>query len=57
MKNDIYEFIYLDKKGNKLKKENRKCSSKKHAIYISKLIFDYSRINDLHKIKTRKLPI
>lgn len=57
MKKDIYEFTYLDKRGNKLKKENRKCSSKKHAIYISKLIFDYSRIKDLHKIKTRKLPI
>lgn len=57
MKNDIYEFVYLDKIGNELKKENRKCSSKKNAINISKALLDNSMINDLHRIKTRKLPI
>lgn len=56
MKPNIYEFIYLDKKGNQLKKELRKCSSKKSAINISKALFDISMINDLHKIKTKKLP-
>lgn len=55
MKDEIYEFIYLDKKGNELKKELRYCISKKHAIDISKLIVDNSSINDLHEIKTRKI--
>lgn len=57
MKDEIYEFIYLDKKGNELKKELRYCISKKHAIDISKLIVNNSSINDLHEIKTRKLPL
>lgn len=54
MKLNIYEFIYLDKNGNELKKDLRKCSSKKNAINLSKALFDNTRINDLHKIKTRK---
>lgn len=57
MKFDVYEFIYFDKKGNELKREMRKCSSKKSAINVSKALFANSMINDLHKIKTRKLPI
>lgn len=57
MKNVIYEFIYLDKQGNELKKELRKCSSKKSAINVSKALLDNSMNNDLHKIKTRKLPL
>lgn len=55
MKNVIYEFIYLDKQGNELKKELRKCSSKKSAINVSKALLDNSMDNDLHKIKTRKI--
>lgn len=53
MNDEIYEFIYLDKQGNKLKKELRYCISKSHAIEISKLIIDMS--NDLHEIKTIKI--
>lgn len=55
MNDEIYEFIYLDKQGNQLKKELRYCISKRHAIDISKLIIDNSMSNDLHKIKTRKI--
>lgn len=57
MKNDIYEFVYLDKKGNELKKEFRKCWSKKDAINTSKAFLEITLDNDVHKIKTRKLPI
>ena len=57
MKNDIYEFIYLDKKGNVIKKEHRKCWSKKQAINMSKAFLDITLDNDVHRIKTRKLPI
>lgn len=57
MKYDVYEFIYLDKKGNELKKELRKCSSKKNAINVSKALLDNSMMNDLKRVKTRKFPI
>ena len=57
MKRYVYEFIYLDRKGNELKKEMRVCSSKKSAINVSKSIFANSLMNDLHRIKTRKTPI
>ena len=57
MKNEIYEFVYLDKKGNELKKEQRRCSSKKRAIYLSKMLLGESKLNDLYIIKIRKLPI
>lgn len=57
MKNDIYEFIYLDKKGNELTRRQLYCYSKKEAINLSKAILANSMINDLHEIKTRKLPI
>ena len=57
MKYDVYEFIYLDKKGNILHKEIRKCSSKKNAINISKALLDNSIMNGLKRIKTRKFPI
>lgn len=57
MKNDIYEFIYLDKRGNELTKRILYCYSKKEAINISKALLANSKINDLHEIKTRKLPI
>lgn len=57
MKNQsIYEFIYLDKQENELKIELRKCSSKKSAINVSKSLLANSMCNDLHRIKTRKLP-
>lgn len=57
MKKEIYEFIYLDKKGNELKKEYRECWSKKDAIITSKAFLEVTLCNDVHKIKTRKLPI
>ena len=57
MKNVIYEFIYLDKKGNVLKKELRKCSSNKRAKYLSKMLVCNTKLNDLDKIEIRLLPI
>lgn len=57
MKKEIYEFIYLDKKGNVLKKEYRECYSKKDAIITSRAFLEVILDNDVHKIKTKKKPI
>lgn len=57
MKSLIYEFIWLDKQGNVLKKELRKCSSKKRAKYLSKMLVINTRLNDLDKIKITLLPL
>ena len=55
MKEKNYEFIYLDKLDNELQREVRECRDKKEAFKIAKLIFWQSNMNDLFKIKVKKV--
>ena len=52
---EVFKFIYLDKKGNVLEEFERPCKSKKHSLELANEILQTSLMNDLHKIKTRKI--
>jgi|688.fasta_scaffold547506_2 hypothetical protein len=49
-----YVFIYLDKKGNEIKRKNVECLSIKDARKWAKMELAESLQNDLHKIIVKK---
>jgi hypothetical protein len=50
-----YTFTYMDKLGNELKKSVLPCFSKKESLKIASKLLSESMINDLFKIKTKKI--
>lgn len=55
LKEKPFTFTYLDRKGNELTSKTIDCYNKKEAINIAHKLQAESNLNDLHKIKTKKL--
>lgn len=55
MKQNPFKFTYLDKGGNELMSKIIDCFNKKEAIQLAHKLQAESSLNDLHKIKTKKL--
>ena len=51
----VFKFIYLDKQENVLDEFERPCKNKKHSLELAKEIINTSLMNDLYRIKTRKI--
>lgn len=50
-----YLFIFEDKNGNELKRRVIQVKDKKESLEIAERLKGHSALNDLHRIKTKKV--